>query len=309
MRLSIIVPVYNNENTLARCLQSILKQSFRDYQLILVDDASTDGSGLLCDRYVQADHRVQVIHKKSNVGLSEARNSGIRKAHGEYITFIDADDYIAAGTLEALMEILMVHHEYDMLEYPVWERFGHPRRQHRLQFKATAYDNIDDYWFRCKAYLHSYACNKIYRTVLFSDVRFPVGRKFEDIYTLPQLLSRCNYIATTNVGLYYYCYNPAGITAKASGSDLNQLLQAHLPIVGKLHAIDPQYTNAHAATYYAHVLNIQLDVYERLPHCKLSLPVLPYRSTVKLQLLNLLGLQRLCRINKLFHQITGKHRS
>ena len=163
MRLSIIIPVYNNEKTLERCVTSIISQSFRDYQMILVDDASTDKSPSMCDDFVKADHRIQVVHKKENAGLSEARNTGIRKARGEYITFIDSDDYIQADTLAQLMEILSIHHEYDILEYPVWEHYGNPKKQRRLFLKKNVYINMDEYWFKGKAYMHSYAWNKIYK--------------------------------------------------------------------------------------------------------------------------------------------------
>ena len=89
MKLSIVIPVYQVADTLPRCLDSIANQSFRDWQGILVDDASTDGSSEICDDYVKQDRRFQVVHLKRNKGLSNARNIGISKARGEYITFID----------------------------------------------------------------------------------------------------------------------------------------------------------------------------------------------------------------------------
>ena len=90
MKLSIIIPVYRTQDTLERCLESILQQSFTDYEMILVDDGSDDGSPQLCDEYARKDARIRVIHKE-NGGLSDARNAGIRKARGEYITFVDSD--------------------------------------------------------------------------------------------------------------------------------------------------------------------------------------------------------------------------
>lgn len=309
MRLSIIIPVYNNEKTLERCVTSIISQSFRDYQMILVDDASTDKSPSMCDDFVKADHRIQVVHKKENAGLSEARNTGIRKARGEYITFIDSDDYIQADTLAQLMEILSIHHEYDILEYPVWEHYGNPKKQRRLFLKKNVYINMDEYWFKGKAYMHSYAWNKIYKRELFTSLSFPKGRKFEDLHTLPSLLEQCSHIATTNKGLYYYCYNPQGITAQASARDHQDLLDAHLPTVRNLAKKFPSVDKRYLAEYYAHVLNIQLDVYEKSAQIPLTLPILPYYTTFKLKLLHLLGLRRLCIINKYYHRICHKHHS
>ena len=94
MKLSIIIPVYHTQDTLPRCLDSILRQSFTDYEVILVDDGSDDGCPQLCDEYTRKDARIRVIHKE-NGGLSDARNAGILQAKGEYITFIDSDDTIA----------------------------------------------------------------------------------------------------------------------------------------------------------------------------------------------------------------------
>ena len=116
MKLSVIIPVYNVADTLDRCLRSISEQSFRDMQIILVNDASTDGSDEICERWRNDDHRIQVISHKENLGLSEARNSGISKAKGEYITFVDSDDEVERSTYKKLFEILNVHPDYDILE-------------------------------------------------------------------------------------------------------------------------------------------------------------------------------------------------
>ena len=114
MKLSIIIPVYRTQNTLQRCLESILCQSFTDYEIILVDDGSPDNCPYLCDEYTQKDARIKVIHKE-NGGLSDARNIGIQQAQGEYITFIDSDDTIKNGTLSALLKELEKYPNTDML--------------------------------------------------------------------------------------------------------------------------------------------------------------------------------------------------
>ena len=99
VKFSIIVPVYNVEQYLKDCIESILKQVFKDYEILLIDDGSTDSSGLICDEYAASYPQIKVIHKK-NGGLSDARNVGIKKAKGEYLIFIDSDDYIELGTLD-----------------------------------------------------------------------------------------------------------------------------------------------------------------------------------------------------------------
>lgn len=102
--ISVIVPIYNSENSLNRCVDSILSQSYADFELILVDDGSTDSSGFICDSYVQIDERVRVFHKE-NGGVSSARNVGINNARGKWITFCDSDDYVANNWLEAFFNI------------------------------------------------------------------------------------------------------------------------------------------------------------------------------------------------------------
>ena len=320
MRLSIIIPVYQVKHTLGRCLDSIVGQSFRDWQAILVDDASTDGSADICDTYARRDARIQVIHLKKNAGLSAARNAGIDKAKGDYLTFIDSDDYIADDTLKMLMETLAVHPDYDMIEYPVMEHFGstHP---HLLQFVTKEYTDMLEYWLRCKAYRHTYAWNKIYRKELFSHVRFPTGMTFEDSLTLPLILKNCRRVATTGMGLYYYCENPDGITRRATAADLSCLLLAHVRTISNIEREldereEKQKWNHDMGTYYARVLNIQFDVYDqsgsfyvsnrkgRKTDVKYRFPILPYRNTFKLKLLHLLGIKCLCSLHRTLKRLS-----
>ena len=305
MKLTIIIPVYKTEQTLERCVESVLKQQFRDYQLILVDDGSPDGCPALCDQLMQRDRRIQVVHKK-NGGLSDARNAGIKKAKGEYVTFIDSDDYIADNTLEPLMDLLAIHHDYDILEYSVYEHFGRPKHMNVLRLDNREYSDMRKYWYEARAYEHSYACNKIYRRELFDEVAFPVGRKFEDAHTLPKLLSRCQMVATTSMGYYYYCYNTEGITVQASGQDLDDLLQAHLQVLNA--KADNPLAGA-TAHYYARVLNVALDVYaltgrvpQLPPFSQVCAPGEKSKATLKMKLQNLIGISNLCRINKVIHK-------
>ena len=309
MKLSIIIPVYNVEKTLERCVESVLKQKFRDYQVILVNDGSFDNSAKICDELTKKDRRVQVIHKQ-NGGLSDARNAGIKKAKGEYITFIDSDDFLASDTLKPLMDLLAIHHDYDILEYSVYEHYGRPKHMQVLRFDNREYSDVRAYWYEQKAYRHTYAWNKIYRRELFDKVKFPVGRKFEDVYTLPKLLNRCHVIATTSEGFYYYCYNDRGITAQADGNDLNDLLNAHLTVLNKHKRLMPV-----SYDYYVHVLNIALDVYEstgqipQIPPAKaVCSPFNGERCPMKIRLLKLIGMKCLCKANKLIHRFCKKSR-
>lgn len=252
MKLSIIIPIYNVEDTLRRCLESVLGQMDDRMEVIIVDDGSTDTSGQIAEQMTAGRTDCRLI-RQANKGLSAARNAGIEAATGEYITFTDSDDFVARGTYTALLAVLEEHPAYDILEYPVMEHYGHPTKQHLLTFPDAVVGSIRDYWL-CGGHLHTYACNKLYRRELFADIHFPEGKAFEDAYTYPFLLQRAKVVATTSVGRYYYCHNDRGITAQAGGKELTDLLEAHLKHLKLWDELTPE--------YYQALLNIQMDVYE-----------------------------------------------
>ena len=294
MKLSIIIPVYRVEATLNRCVESVLNQNLDDFEVILVDDGSPDDCPRICDEWAEKDQRIRVIHQ-ANKGLSGARNSGIDMAQGDYITFVDSDDYIAKNTYAPLMQTLESDVEIDIIEYPIREFDFNP---------PTVYTSMDDYWYLGQAYLHTYACNKIYRSPLFDDIRFPQGMVFEDANTLPIILKKARKVVTTNQGFYYYTVNPEGITRKADGKALSMLLKPHADIIRNSTRNDADFQQ-----YYMHVLNIQMDVFELTGNA----PILVQRSIsmgnvsglakLKALLSNLLGIKTLCNLNKMIHYV------
>lgn len=301
MELSVIVPVYQQQATLDGCVDSIAAQT-ADMEIILVDDGSTDRSAALCDDWAARDKRISVIHK-ANGGLSDARNAGIDQAKGEYITFVDSDDYIEPGTYDALVGVLRKHPEYDILEYPVNQFEGDGKRQSLLSFQDKAYTSMLDYWYATKAYRHTYAWNKLYRRRLFDGVRYPKGRVFEDVSTLPLLLQEAGTVATTSQGLYHYTSNMQGITATAGAREYRMLLDAHVGIVGNA-AFQPVDED-----YWLELLNIQIMTHE-LTGDALRIDNIRFRrmKTVKTMLNNLLGTANLCRLNRLVRQVIGRRR-
>jgi len=150
VKLSIIIPVYCVEATLDRCLQSIANQPFGDYEVILVDDGSPDGCPAICDQWAAHDNRIHVVHQ-ANGGLSAARNTGLDLAQGDFVTFIDSDDYLAETTLA---DIMPMADGVDLLEYPIWKFYG-SIDQTLLSFPNQSYDNTTQYWLQTKAYLHT----------------------------------------------------------------------------------------------------------------------------------------------------------
>lgn len=213
MKLSIIVPVYKARRYLQNCIESILQQTYTDYELILVDDGSPDGCGNICDRYAQECEKVKVIHKK-NGGLSSARNAGISIAKGEYITFVDADDIVASGTYYYNMRILQANPDIDIIEFPVNSNYDSPQSE-ILSFKPekiTGNSNIFPDWIKRKGYKHAYAWNKIYRADLFAFIRFPEGEVFEDLYVTPVLFESSECVYYSDCGFYYYIYREGSIS-------------------------------------------------------------------------------------------------
>ena len=213
MRLSIIVPVYKVRRHLQRCIESILQQTYTDYELILVDDGSPDSCGAICDRYAQECDKVRVIHKK-NGGLSSARNAGIAVARGEYITFVDGDDAVASGTYYYNMNILRANPDIDILEYPVHKYYESPRSK-IVSFnpeKVSGNENIFKDWIARQGYEHCFACNKIYKADLFMFIRYPEGEVFEDTFITPILYSSSENVYYSDCGFYYYYDNEESIS-------------------------------------------------------------------------------------------------
>ena len=295
MKLSIVIPVYNVENTLDRCVESVLHQGIGDFEVILVDDGSRDRSAAICDEWQAKDAHILVIHQE-NRGLSAARNAGISRATGELITFVDSDDFLKEGTYSG---IIALAERYDIVEYPVC-RFHQSSSQQIISFSDKVYTDPKRYWLDAKGYSHTYACNKLYKRSLFDNIRFPEGQVFEDAATLPRLLQTARNICTVNQGLYYYTLNEKGITATANGKELKNLLDSHIHTMRQWND----------TLYYMHVLNIQMDVCElsgeapTLPFMRIN-PLakrLPARLRVKALLLDLFGINGICIINKAIHQ-------
>lgn len=302
--LSVIVPVYRVETTLDECVRSIVSQSFADLQLILVDDGSPDACPAMCDSWAKRDGRISVVHKP-NGGLSDARNAGIGIAEGELLMFVDSDDILAPDTVKPLVVRMIGHPEIDILEFPVIRVFSGGRCQ-RLDMKPRRFADMSDYWLKAKAYTHTYAWNKVYRRELFSTVRFPVGKVFEDVWTLPLLLDEARVVEQVPSGCYVYRENLGGITANASAADERSLLMAHVGLLGS--RLCPEVKSIYERMYYMHIVDIQLVLCEMtgesplLPFFKLSIGGLSVAHKLKAMIINILGLRFLCACNYYFRR-------
>lgn len=308
--LSVIIPVYNTAQTLDACVESVLQQQVDEMQLLLVDDASPDEAPARCDAWAaRHPQRIRVIHQPKNGGLSAARNAALdvvlREGKTDIITFVDSDDRLAPNTYAPLLDLMAQHPDVDMLEYAYQEVPYINKGVNGGNNKApTLYADAQRYWLQEQAYTHSYAWNKLYRTALWRDVRFPVGKTFEDMHTLPRLLDGCRQVLVTQHGTYLYSYNPEGITANANAADWASLLEASL-VAWHKYGVGADNNNNNnnrlADLYYMYVLNIQLQYCKlsgkapELPYRPVRLTSLPRRFWLKGLLLRVLGLKGLAR--------------
>jgi len=178
--LSIIVPIYNVEQYLVDCLESIQNQSFTDFELLLIDDGSTDGSGKICDEYAHKDSRIKVIHQK-NCGVSSARNEGLDKAIGSYITFVDPDDAIEKDTYLNNIKKLFQNPDIDILQFPTYVDSQSIRPPQNVSERLLSGEKeIFTNWWEGNI-LNAYVWNKIFRREIFNQIRFLVGHVSEDL--------------------------------------------------------------------------------------------------------------------------------
>lgn len=198
--ISIIVPVYNAEKYLDQCVQSLMAQSLREIEIILIDDGSVDNSGEMCDEYSKNDNRVKVVHQ-NNQGQSVARNNGIEISTGDYVMFADSDDWVMQDFCRIPYE-KAVQHEADcvMFKY-AWVEKGKCEFQKDYESGGKT---PEEAVMLVNEGVGLAPWNKLYRKTLFDNIRFPAGRVYEDIPTIPKLVHAAAKVFYENESLYYY---------------------------------------------------------------------------------------------------------
>lgn len=209
--ISVIVPVYKVEPYLSRCVESILAQTYIDFELILVDDGSPDNCGKLCDEFAQKDKRIHVIHQK-NGGLSAARNSGIdwacANSDSKWISFIDSDDWVHEGYLDALLKAAK-QSECAVSLCGYQKTDGKDLDAPSAEFMIQVW-NTETFYVQ-KNVNATIACGKLYYKTCFEQIRYPVGKIHEDEYVTYKILFQFESVAVVENALYYYFVNPKGI--------------------------------------------------------------------------------------------------
>lgn len=217
-KISVVVPIYNIEKYVDRCVTSILRQTYSNTEIILVDDGSTDGSSALCDQYQRSAANVQVIHQE-NQGLSAARNAGTAAASGEYIVFIDGDDYICERFLSTLWGALYRNKAQMAVCGMAVVRDGGSAEPGRRSCRETAYSRAEA--LSVMLYQKQFdvsACGKLYPIGIARQHPFPIGRVYEDILPVTQMVSRAERVVWLPAKLYCYYQRRGSIMHSGSAA-------------------------------------------------------------------------------------------
>lgn len=267
--ISVIVPIYNTEKYLRKCIESILSQSYRNIELLLINDGSPDSSAEICREYLDKDKRCYYFEKE-NGGLSDARNYGIERAKGEYITFVDSDDFFLEEAIEKLHATALLGESdlvvggfcyFDSPNFYIFDRkrFGNlPITIVEKEFAVNQMDEMFEVPFLC----YSTAWGKLYKSSLFKEIRYPLGKYAEDQFTTWKLYLASEKIAVCNHTIYAYRKNYEGLSLNFDLSHLDYIdaLEERIEETRNIKGIDIEKTYK----MYKYVLNRrvgELDYY------------------------------------------------
>ncbi len=210
--VTVVVAVYNIENYIEKCIRSIIAQTWKEMEILLIDDGSTDRSGDICDNYAKTDNRIRVIHKV-NKGLSDVRNMGMKEASGEYLLYVDGDDYIAAECVEKAMKCAE-RHDAEIVIFDYQEVEESTGRIERWSMKQPREQKMTVKEYPELLIATPCAWNKLYRKTLWErcGLQYPVGRVYEDLTVTPQLLINAeNIVYMESEPMYYYVLREGSI--------------------------------------------------------------------------------------------------
>lgn len=223
--ISIIVPIYNVEKYLNKCVESILKQTYDNLEIILVDDGSLDNCGNICDEYAKKDSRIIVLHK-TNGGLSDARNKGINIAKGKYIGFVDSDDYIDNDMFEILYNLCKNNNaDISMISYKEIENEIIINENSNYTNKVFKYNNIEAIKELLKdEKIKNYAWNKLYKKELFDGIEYPIKMAYEDVGTTYKLFEKAKKVIWYDIPKYNYIRRDTSIVSKNTYKNLKDFI-------------------------------------------------------------------------------------
>lgn len=246
--ISVIVPIYKVEDYLCRCVESIINQTYRNLEIILVDDGSPDNCPKMCDDYALKDNRIKVVHKE-NGGLSDARNAGMEVATGEYISFVDSDDYISLDFFESLYNT-MCREKSDIVECSVVKFYEDNHfDKYSDDNKIISYSNQDALsGLISENPFKQHVWNKLYKADLVLDIPYAVGKLNEDEFWTYQIFGRAEKITRVNKTMYYYfqregsimgeTYNLRRLDALEGKYNRQKYIEENYPELEKISKID-----------------------------------------------------------------------
>jgi glycosyltransferase involved in cell wall biosynthesis len=204
IKISVIIPVYNSEQYIKNCLDSIVNQSYNNIEIIIVNDGSTDSSLSICKSYAKKDDRI-IILDKENKGQASARNLGLESATGDLISFVDSDDAISTDLFLENIEIYKSNTLIDVIQFPVYYNYMSKNailrkiEKKMISSKELLYDELIN-----KKMMSWIICDKLFKKEVFENLRFPNGMIYEDNFLIIDILSRINYFYYSDKGVYYY---------------------------------------------------------------------------------------------------------
>lgn len=224
--ISIIVPIFNMEPYLPQCIDSLLEQSYSNFEIILVDDGSTDASPAICDQYAQKDARIRVIHQK-NGGVSSARNTALNAAQGEYLTQVDPDDWIAPDYLYCLLQLCQ-HFQVPLsacnhfISTPTHQECRFP--DNKKQVVLSAFECCQNILYHGIPDVSGWG--KLYHRSVYREIHYPTGKTYEDTYVIADILLAAGHLAFTSTPLYYYRIRDNSISRDVFSSAKMEFLEA-----------------------------------------------------------------------------------
>lgn len=287
--ISVIVPVYNVERYLERCIESILNQTYKNIEIILVNDGSVDGSGVICDNYAMKNENIEVIHKK-NEGAALARNVGIATAKGEYIGFVDGDDYVEPTMFEQLLEVM----RKNKVRLSICNFFCQDEDGNQIELNESV--PIENEVISAReaslrlqlrnGWPYVVPWNKLYHKSLVNSNYFPAGKYYEDEFVIAQLFWNAKEVACTNSKEYHYIY-----MRKSGATESNNLIR-------RMDALEAIYLRC---MFYQKIGQIDLIKEERAAFFTLleKYSILEEASSEEIKL-------RLKQLQKMYEEIPGR---
>lgn len=225
--ISVIIPVYRVEKYLDRCIESIINQTYKNLEIILIDDGSPDNCPTICDNWAKRDARIKVIHKE-NGGLSSARNAGLDVCQGDCIMFVDSDDYCALEICETLLKLLETNKaDFAVCDTQLFDE-SHPVSLLENQSQVSVYSGTDviEHIYHSNIRYIVTAWGKLYKRELFATMRYPVGRLHEDEFVFAELLQQTNCFVYVSAAMYYYFQRSSSIMGTKSEKNIQDIYDA-----------------------------------------------------------------------------------